>query len=338
MAGIGVQDHRNLCSGSRNPRSRSRNRCSRWIGISVQDGPEYAVLSVLATGFLVLRRYRDIGFGILTFFVLLLPLILVPRPNLIFEYRVYGSFAGIAIALGSLVAMRRRPLIVAMTVALVVALGIRTFGRSAEWNDDVAFYEANRFRFPNDPHVLIALAVSYYNRGDVSRALETMEQAQRHEGRLNAYYSKRGRVDIAANLVSFAAMNEDYEKAGRELSRALSLHPFEPRILLTAGIYYLEIDESENALAAFQQLTELEPSGVSGWAGMREAYARLGNAEAAGEAMIRLSALRDDQSARPARPWRISPRYRTPVIFILLGVVVGSTFIALRWVWVMVRQ
>ena len=43
MAGIGVQDHRNHCSGSRNPRSRSRNRCSRWIGISVQDGPEYAV-------------------------------------------------------------------------------------------------------------------------------------------------------------------------------------------------------------------------------------------------------------------------------------------------------
>ena len=27
----------------RNPRSRSRNRCSRWIGISVQDGPEYAI-------------------------------------------------------------------------------------------------------------------------------------------------------------------------------------------------------------------------------------------------------------------------------------------------------
>ena len=44
MAGIGVQDHRNHCSGSRNPRSRSRNRCSRWIGISVQDGPEYALV------------------------------------------------------------------------------------------------------------------------------------------------------------------------------------------------------------------------------------------------------------------------------------------------------
>ncbi len=46
MAGIGVQDHRNHCSGSRNPRSRSRNRCSRWIGISVQDGPEYALNTV----------------------------------------------------------------------------------------------------------------------------------------------------------------------------------------------------------------------------------------------------------------------------------------------------
>ena len=49
MAGIGVQDHRNHCSGSRNPRSRSRNRCSPWIGISVQDGPEYAAK----------RRFRD---------------------------------------------------------------------------------------------------------------------------------------------------------------------------------------------------------------------------------------------------------------------------------------
>ena len=48
MAGIGVQDHRNHCSGSRNPRSRSRNRCSRWIGISVQDGPEYAIDFVLS--------------------------------------------------------------------------------------------------------------------------------------------------------------------------------------------------------------------------------------------------------------------------------------------------
>ena len=35
------------------------------------------VLAVLATGFLVLRRYPGIGFGILTFFVLLLPLILI---------------------------------------------------------------------------------------------------------------------------------------------------------------------------------------------------------------------------------------------------------------------
>ena len=72
-------------------------------------------------------------------------------------------------------------------------------------------------------------------------------------------------------------MNEDYERAARELSRALVLHPYQPRILLTGGIYYLQIDAPENALAAFQQLTELEPSGVSGWAGVRDAYTELGN-------------------------------------------------------------
>ena len=36
-------EHRHHCSGFRNPRSRFRNWCSRWIGISVQDGPEYAL-------------------------------------------------------------------------------------------------------------------------------------------------------------------------------------------------------------------------------------------------------------------------------------------------------
>ncbi len=65
MAGIGVQDHRNHCSGSRNPRSRSRNRCSRWIGISVQDGPEYALNTKDLKNAIedYLRRYNDLLAG-----------------------------------------------------------------------------------------------------------------------------------------------------------------------------------------------------------------------------------------------------------------------------------
>ncbi len=183
------------------------------------------VLSILATGFLSLNRHPTLGFGILTFFVLMLPVTLLPLPDLFFEHRVYGAFGGFAIALGSFVSIRRRRLIVAIGVVIVVALGIRTFERTGEWNDEVAFFEAHRLRFPDEPRVLASLAVSYYNTGDVVRAQETMGQARLHEGRFNAYYSKSGRVDIAANLISFAATNEDYEGAGREVSRSLSIHP-----------------------------------------------------------------------------------------------------------------
>ena len=53
-SGIGVQDHRNHCSGSRNPRS-------RWIGITVQDGPEYAVRQTLEHIVLKERRRNRVA-------------------------------------------------------------------------------------------------------------------------------------------------------------------------------------------------------------------------------------------------------------------------------------
>ncbi len=306
------------------------------------------VLSLLATGILLLNRHPTIGFGILTFFVLLLPVTLLPLPDTFFEHRVYGAFGGLATALGSLVATRSRGLMVAITVVLLVPLGIRTFVRSAEWNDDVRFYETHRVRFPDDPQILTDLAVRYYTRGDVSLAQEIIGEARLHEGRFNAFHSKSGRVNIASNLISFAAINEDYEEAGRELDRALALHPSEPRILLTAGTHYLRINEPQSALRVFQQLTEVEPTGVSGWAGMGEAYAKLGNAEAAEEALSRVSTLRDEQSvgqsqskvADTATILIHAPRIRATgrmVIFILLGVVLGSTLVSLRWAWVQLR-
>ena len=160
------------------------------------------VLSVLVTGFLVLRRYPDIGFGILTFFVLLLPLILIPRPNLVFEYRAYGSFAGIALAAGTLLTWRPRPVVAAMTVVLIAAFGVRTFERSAEWNDEIVFFEAHRSRFPDDPLALSFLALHYAVSGQVIKATEVLEHAQANMGRLNAYYARLVRLAVGLNLVT----------------------------------------------------------------------------------------------------------------------------------------
>ena len=56
------------------------------------------VLIVLVAGLFTVRRRPLIGFGILSFFVLLLPVMILPLPDLINEHRMYLPLAGLAMA------------------------------------------------------------------------------------------------------------------------------------------------------------------------------------------------------------------------------------------------
>src|SRR6185295_15250795 len=50
------------------------------------------VLGLVTLAVILVKRQPVIGFGILTFFVLLLPVLVLPLPDLIFEHRVYPAF------------------------------------------------------------------------------------------------------------------------------------------------------------------------------------------------------------------------------------------------------
>ena len=148
------------------------------------------VLGVLASGVVLIRLYPVAGFGVVSFFVLLLPVTLLPLPDLIFEHRIYPAFVGLAMAAGALFNRDRPRATVALFVVVLCVYGVRTFERTGEWTDDLAFYEAHQRRFPDHPQVLSAVAVRYYRRGDASRAMEALEQARSNEDSLNAYYSR----------------------------------------------------------------------------------------------------------------------------------------------------
>jgi len=234
------------------------------------------VLSILATGFILLNRYPTIGFGILTFFVLLLPVTLLPLPDLFFEHRVYGAFGGLAMAMASLVAMRPRPLIAVMTVALIAGLGVRTFERSGEWNSEITFFEAHRERFPNDPHALSFLALHYATTGQVRKSIEVLNQAQRNVGNFNAYYSQPGRLTVALNMVTAQMAMGDLEAAGEALDRVREIGSDEPAFQQMQGNWFLAADQPGLAIEPFERLNELDPEAIAGWRGLQLAYRRLG--------------------------------------------------------------
>ena len=296
------------------------------------------VLSLLATGFLLLNRYSTIGFGILTFFVLLLPVTLLPLPDLFFEHRVYGAFGGLAMAIGSLVALRPRPLVAVMTVVLMVGLGVRTFERSAEWNSEITFFEAHRERFPNHPHALSFLALHYGTTGQILRSIEVLEQAQRNIGRFNAYYSEPGRLTVALNLVTAQLAMGDLDAAADALEQVRDVGLDEPAFQQVQGNWFLASDEPELAIEAFESLNELDPESLAGWRGLQIAYLQLERPDEAALAEDRLQERQDVQDARNQERWFIPVRYASHVTFGILLVGFAVTFVSFKFVWSGARQ
>ena len=293
------------------------------------------VLAVLTTGILLIRRYPTIGFGIVSFFVLLLPVTLLPLPDLIFEHRIYPAFVGVAIAAASLLALRvGRATIVLMAVLLLVFC-LRTFERSGEWNDEVQFLESHRARFPHDPQALATLAVYYFSQGEVAAGIEALETAREHEDHFNDYYATTGRVNIALNLATMYLSSSEYDLARREVELALILDPDEPAVYQLAGGFYLTVNELDAALANYARLTELAPSAARGWMGLNQTYLRLEDEAKADVAIGRLQELADNRPDRGG--WQVPLEYRTHGIFALLLMVIGSVFLAVRSVWTALR-
>jgi tetratricopeptide (TPR) repeat protein len=296
------------------------------------------VLSLLATGFLLLNRYPTIGFGILTFFVLLLPVTLLPLPDTFFEHRVYGAFGGLAVAMASLLAIRPRPLVAVMSVLLILGLGARTFERSAEWNSEIPFFEAHRERFPNNPHALSYLAVHYGTTGQIRRAIEVLEQGQQNLELFNEYYSEPGRLTVALNLVTAQMAMGDLEAAGEVLEQVRDIGSDEPAFQQVQGNWFLASEQPELAIGAFESLNALEPNSSAGWRGLQMAHAQLGQVNEADLAADTLRDLEDAQNARSQARRFIPVRYRSHVTFAILLMGFAVTFVSLKFVWSIARE
>ncbi len=296
------------------------------------------VLSLIATGFLLRNRYPTIGFGILTFFVLLLPVTLLPLPDIFFEHRVYGAFGGIAMAMGSLLAMRPRPMIALMSVVLIGALGVRTFERSGEWNSEIPFFEAHRERFPNHPHALSFLAVHYGAGGQVRRAIEVLEQGRRNVERFNAYYSEPGRLTVALNLASARMAMGELEAAREVLDQVRDIGSNEPAFHQAEGNWFLASDQPERAIEAFESVNALDPGASAAWVGLETAHSRLGEQDEAALAADRLQEIDSALDARNRERLSIPALYRSQVTFAILLMGFAVIFISLRFVWSIARQ
>jgi len=135
------------------------------------------IVALLAVGVASIRRRPAPAFGILWFFVWLLPTnSLLPRLDVVNDRQLYMALAGpawiVACAVG-MVAARRGPVVaLAPTLALAVALGAATHARNRVYADEVVFWEDVARKSPHNGRALnnLGYALALASRTDEAEA------------------------------------------------------------------------------------------------------------------------------------------------------------------------
>ncbi|MBI5049899.1 MAG: tetratricopeptide repeat protein [Nitrospirae bacterium] len=149
---------------------------SRWTPLLIAEG---SVLFALAlTGFIALNRRRLLGFGLIWFFLHLMPTnSIIPRFDVANERQLYLALWGVSIAL--FVEVRslqtrfmqyKHVLFRAGTIILLLVLGFFTIARNHAYRSEIALWEDTARKSPSKARVYNNLGYAYYLSGRYEEA------------------------------------------------------------------------------------------------------------------------------------------------------------------------
>jgi Flp pilus assembly protein TadD len=254
-----------------------------------------AWMPVVVGALLLLRRFPLPSAGLLWAFAALLPVLhLFPIGVLMAERLTYLPSAGFCIAAAAMVgSVRRSPVVVAAALVLVGLLGIRSAVRAAEWRSDLALWESELPKAPNDVVVNNNLAVSYSSRGEYAKAIPVLEHAIRvapgyWRAHVNLGVAAQGLGDrdrarqahltairMAPGLSSplffysrFQADEGDLAGAVATLAVARRIAPEEARLATAQGQHLARLGRVAEARASFEAALAIDPADGEAKAGL----------------------------------------------------------------------
>ncbi len=135
-------------------------------------------VALLAVAFRMWRAHKLFTFGVLWFFVALIPVAqIVPHHELMAEHYLYLPSVGFALVVALsldawLTSGRAQPVAYAAVGVLLVLLGTRTAMRNLDWRDDITLWEASVQTAPENARAQQNLATAYAQRGQVKLAAQ----------------------------------------------------------------------------------------------------------------------------------------------------------------------
>lgn len=219
---------------------------------------------VIVTAVLLVRRRNWLGCGLLWYLIAIAPSSsIVPRTEVMLEYRGYLAVLGLAAALvytvirlGSWLAERLRAprlrgaLPAAVLVAWIIVLAIYTMRMNRIYGDAVALWGHAVHMSPD-----AWMAHSGYGRAlyEVGRHAEAVEHYRR------SIALKPGYVNNYWNLSAALAARNDLAGAERELQRAMEIAPDQPNVYVNLGVIRRRLDDDAGAVTALEYALTLDP-------------------------------------------------------------------------------
>ena len=267
----------------------------RTLGISRSLFELTAVLTIAAIVFICFLIYKTYktnklaSFAIVWFFVNLIPLSnVVPINSFLAEHWIYMASVGLFLLFGMGAAWAykkislkgKAPAVIFLTIlALFIGLYARgTILQNKNWENEIAFFGSSLKYHPKNARLHLNLGNTYFEQGDVDKAIEEYQKAITIDRRYAVAYG---------NIGSSYLRKGNNAEAEKYLIKAVSLKYNYPIAHYNLGIILLKKAQPDEALKEFKIATEQLPQFYQAWNMAGQTYLKLGDRSKAKEAFQR---------------------------------------------------
>jgi tetratricopeptide (TPR) repeat protein len=219
-----------------------------------------SVILLAGIGFLIYRsrRFKNVLFGSLWFFIALFPFMnIIPLNAYIAEHWLYVPSIGLFLVVGHIVARtldRKRRVLSGLTLFLLGAFLVfcadLTIRQNRTWKDQTTFDEYT-LKHSNSLRIHANLANAYASKGQFQKAISEYKAALEINPEEFQIYTNLGNIYLGTGRLNEAI--DSYEKS-------LSLYPRDSYAHNNLGVAYERMDRPDKAIAEYQKAIGLNPN------------------------------------------------------------------------------
>lgn len=233
---------------------------------------------MVAAMILAARRLPPLSWGIIFFFLALLPVsnLLFPIGVIKAERILYTPSAGLIVAASAVVvaigkkgaAGRYMPLTIGLACFLFLG---RTWVRNGDWHDHYTLATATLKLYPNNPEFNKILGFWYQNHGEFDRAKTCLSKSNHIKPNWNVLF----------NLGNIEKSEEHFQEAIDYYDQALLLAPNNVDVLNNKGLAESGRGDHNRAITLFEKLIKLYPGNPAAYANIMPEYIKSGETKKA---------------------------------------------------------